>query len=319
MDALSETLSVVQLVRAVFIDAQFTAPWYYQSSPDQSRTPMVELGTERVIHFHVVTEGECMVEMEGHAPIALALGDAIIFPQGHAHRLTSKQGLLPDEPTRLDMMLTRRPRQMVYGGGGAATRLVCGYLACDARMAKMMLAGLPALVKVNLCGSRAGEWLQASLRYALSETRVPRSGGAGVLVKLAEVLFSEVLRAYMEEAGNGHPGWLAGVSDRIVGNALTALHKEPAHAWTLEELARKAGTSRSVLAKRFQKFVGTSPMQHLTRWRMLLAANMLRRTSASLICIAEAVGYHSDTSFIRAFQREFGEPPATWRRKVPCA
>jgi AraC-like DNA-binding protein len=211
-------------------------------------------------------------------------------------------------------VLSRRPRQLVYGGGGPTTRLVCGYLACDARLAGMLLAGLPELVRVNVRGSNAGIWLEASVRYALAEARSPRPGGAGVLAKLAEVLFIEVLRLYMNEQSEGRIGWLAGVGDRIVGPALTALHARPAHAWTLEELAHNANTSRSVLAQRFQDLVGSSPMQYLTQWRMLLAANLLCRSSAPLARIAEDVGYQTDTAFIRAFRREFGAPPAAWRR-----
>ncbi|MBC8058017.1 MAG: helix-turn-helix transcriptional regulator, partial [Rhizobiales bacterium] len=98
------------------------------------------------------------------------------------------------------------------------------------------------------------------------------------------------------------------------GAALNALHKRPAQAWTVEELAREAGTSRSVLAERFQQIVGSSPMQYLTQWRMLLAANLLRGSNAQLASIAQDVGYQTDTAFSRAFRREFGAPPAAWRR-----
>jgi AraC-like DNA-binding protein len=127
-------------------------------------------------------------------------------------------------------------------------------------------------------------------------------------------LFIEVLRLYMNEQGEGRTGWLAGVGDRIVGPALNALHTRPAYAWTLDQLAHDAGTSRSVLAERFQNLVGSSPMQYLTQWRMLLAANLLCRSNASLGRIAEDVGYQTDTAFSRAFRREYGSPPAAWRR-----
>ena len=113
----------------------------------------------------------------------------------------------------------------------------------------------------------------------------------------------------------GRTGWVAGLCDRIVGAALNSLHQRPAHAWTLEELARAAATSRSVLAERFQHLVGSSPMQYLAQWRMLLAANLLSRSNAPLARIAEDVGYQTDTAFSRAFRREFGSPPAAWRRR----
>ena len=257
MDALSETLRVVRLVGAIFIQARFTAPWCYQSPSADTAAPLLEPGAERVVIFHLITEGECYVELGGEAPVRLTAGDVVIFPQGDAHLMTSQPGLVPAKGSRLDEVLSRRPRQLAYGGGGPTTRLVCGYLACDARLARMLLAGLPALVRVNMRGSNAGVWLEASVRYALAEARSPRPGGAGVLAKLAEVLFIEVLRLYMNEQSAGRTGWLAGVGDRIVGAALNALHARPAHAWTLEELAHEANTSRSVLAERFQLLVGT--------------------------------------------------------------
>ncbi|MCY1396023.1 RCS-specific HTH-type transcriptional activator RclR [compost metagenome] len=313
MDALSETLRVVRLIGAIFINARFTAPWCYQSPRADTVAPLLEPGAERVVIFHLITEGECHVELGGEA-IRLVAGDAVLFPQGDAHRMTSQPGLPPARGAQLETVLSRRPRQLSYGGGGAVTRLVCGYLACDARLAEMLLAGLPPLVKVNVRGSSAGLWLESSVRYALDEARSPRPGGAGVLAKLAEVLFIEVLRLYMHEQGEGRTGWLAGVSDRIVGAALNSLHRQPAHPWTLDELARSAGTSRSVLAERFQTMVGSSPMHYLTRWRMLLAANLLSRSNAPLARIAEDVGYQTDTAFSRAFRREYGVPPAAWRR-----
>jgi AraC-like DNA-binding protein len=315
MDALSETLRVVRLVGAIFIQARFTAPWCYQSPRADSVAPMLEPGAERIVIFHLITEGQCYVELGADAPVRLMAGDAVIFPHGDAHRMTSQPGLSPATGgARLDEVLSRRPRHVVYGGGGTTTRLVCGYLACDARLARMLLTGLPALVRVNVRGSNAGTWLEASVRYALAEARSPRPGGAGVLAKLAEVLFIEVLRLYMNEQAEGRTGWLAGVGDRIVGAALKALHNRPAHAWTLEELAQAACTSRSVLAGRFQQLVGSSPIQYLTQWRMLLASNLLSGSNAPLASIAQDVGYQTDTAFSRAFRREFGTPPAAWRR-----
>jgi AraC-like DNA-binding protein len=314
MDALSQTLRVVRLVGAIFIQARFTAPWCYQSPRADSLVPVLEPGAERVVIFHLITEGECFVELDDEPPVHLIAGDVVVFPQGHAHRMTSKLGLAPVRGTRLEEVLARRARHIVYGGGGPATRIVCGYLACDARLAELLLAGLPRVLRVNVRGSNAGTWLEASVRYALAESRSPRPGGAGVLAKLAEVLFIEVLRLYMSKESVGRTGWLAGVHDRIVGAALNALHRRPAQAWTLETLARAAGTSRSVLAERFQHLVGSSPMQYLTQWRMLLAANLLCRSNAPLARIAEDVGYQTDTAFSRAFRREYGAPPAAWRR-----
>ena len=256
MDALSQTLRVVRLVGAIFLHGRFTAPWCYQSPHADTAAPFLEPTAERVVIFHLITEGECWVELGDSPPLRLVAGDAVLFAQGDAHRMGSQPGLPPASGARLHEVLARRPRLLAYGRGGATTKLVCGYLACDARLARLLLAGLAPVVKVSVRGSNAGVWLEASLRYALAEARSPRPGGQGVLAKLAEVLFIEVLRIHMNEQADGRTGWLAGVNDRIVGAALRALHAEPARAWTLEELARVSGSSRSVLAERFQQLVG---------------------------------------------------------------
>jgi AraC-like DNA-binding protein len=314
MDALSQTLRVVHLVGAMFLQARFTAPWCYQSPRADVAAPLLEPQAERVIIFHLITEGECFVEMPDGATVPLMAGDVVLFPHGDAHRMTSQPGVAPAVGARLADVLSRRPRALAYGGGGAPTKLVCGYLACDDRLARMLLSGLPPLLRVNVRGSPAGLWLEASVRYALAEARSPRPGGEGVLAKLAEVLFIEVLRLAMQDPARPAAGWLAGVGDRIVGAALAALHERPAEAWTLDELARTAHSSRSVLAERFQELVGQSPMQYLTQWRMLLATNLLRHSNVPLARIAEEVGYQNDTAFSRAFRREFGIPPAAWRK-----
>ena len=316
MDALSQTLRVVHLSGAIFLQARFTAPWCYQSPPADVAAPLLEPQAERVIIFHLVTDGACWVEMgDGAPPVQLQAGDVVLFTRGDAHRMSSEPGLAPAGSARLSEVLSRRPRALAYGGGGAATRLVCGYLACDAALARMLLSGLPSLLHVNVRGSPAGLWLEASVRYALAEARSPRPGGAGVLAKLAEVLVIETLRLAMQDPARPAAGWLAGVGDRVVGAALAAMHERPAQPWTLDELAHVANSSRSVLAERFQALVGEPPMHYLTRWRMLLASSLLRRGNMPLARIAEEVGYQTDTSFIRAFRREFGVPPIAWRKQ----
>jgi AraC-like DNA-binding protein len=319
MDALSHTLRVVRLTGAIFLQGKFSAPWCYQSPRADAAAPLLEPGAEQVVIFHMITDGECHVILDGEPPMKLTAGDVIVFPHGDAHRMASDPAVQPAVSASLERLLSRRPRLLAYGGGGTETKLMCGYLACDTRLASMLLTGLPPLVRVSVRGSDTGQWLESSIRYAVAEAGSPRPGGAGLLSKLAEVLIIEVLRLYMNEQHPGRTGWLAAVSDRVVGAALLALHEKPAQAWTLEELAREAGTSRSVLAERFQQLVGSPPMQYLTHWRMLLAANLLAGSNAPLARIAQDVGYQTDTAFSRAFRREYGAPPAAWRRSRAAA
>lgn len=314
MDALSDILRVVRLSGAFFFHARFTAPFCYAAARASDLAQLVEPGAERLVIFHLITQGECWIEPDGGEPVRLQAGDVALLPQDHPHRMASARGLPTQPGGELAALISTQPRLISYGGGGAPTLMVCGFMACDAGLGRMLLAGLPPVVKAPLQGTEAWSWLQASVDYALAEARSGRPGGAGVLAKLAEVLFIEVLRKRMECEDEDAVGWLAGVRDRVVGAALAALHRQPAHPWTLEELARSVGASRSVLAERFQRLMGVSPMQYLTQWRMVMAANLLRRSGAQLAHIAQDVGYQADTAFIRAFRRQYGQSPAAWRR-----
>jgi transcriptional regulator GlxA family with amidase domain len=187
-------------------------------------------------------------------------------------------------------------------------------MVCDPRLIEPILAALPRLVTVNLRGADPGHWLEASLQHAVAEANSPQPGTEGVLAKLSEVMVVEALRRYAAQLSPDDAGWLSGLRDRAVGKCLALMHEKPAHPWTVDSLASEVGASRSVLAERFTHFVGQSPMQYLGRWRMALATNHLRRSSLSVAGIAEKVGYESDANFSRAFRREFGVPPATWRR-----
>ena len=313
MDALSEILKVVQLNGAIFFNARFTAPWCVASPAETSLAQTLGVGAERVLLYHYMLEGSCLITLEGMTPLHLSAGDIIVFPQGDAHTMASASG---GQPLQMDAqaILRERPQVLHFGGGGEATRLICGYMVCDARLFQPVLAALPRVVTMSLRGMDTGRWLEASLQHAVQEASSTRPGTEGVLAKLSEVMVVETLRLYVAQLSPEHTGWLAGLRDRTVGKCLALMHEKPAHAWTVDSLAREVGASRSVLAERFTHFVGQSPMQYLGRWRMALATNYLRRSSLNVARIAEEVGYETDAAFSRAFRREFGVPPATWRR-----
>lgn len=313
MDALSEVLRVVRLSSAVFYNARFSAPWCFTSPEAATVMQALQPGAERLVIFHLLTEGQCRLEVEGAPPRMLHAGDIIMFPHGDAHLMSSAADVVPAPAADLPALLRRGPREVRFGGGGATTRFVCGYLSCDPRLCRPILTALPRVVIVSLRGQGDPGWLESSIRYAVAEAAAARPGGAGVLAKLSEVLFVETLRRYMEQLPVEQTGWLAGVRDRVVGKALALLHARPAHPWTVEALARECGTSRSVLAERFTHYVGQSPMHYLTRWRLALAAGMLRTSSLSITSVAKDVGYETDPAFTRAFRREYGMPPTLWR------
>jgi AraC-like DNA-binding protein len=313
MDALSEILKVVQLNGAIFFNARFTAPWCVESPAAASLAQTLGVGAERVLLYHYMVEGSCLVTLQGMAPLRLNAGDIIVFPHGDAHTMASSTQA---QPQQLDAqaILRERPKVLHFGGGGVATRFICGYMVCDPRLFQPILAALPRVVTVSLRGAHPARWLEASLQHAVDEADSPGPGAEGMLAKLSEVMVVETLRRYVAQLSPEHTGWLSGLRDRAVGKCLALMHEKPAHPWTVDALAREVATSRSVLAERFTHFVGQSPMQYLSRWRMALATNHLRRSSLSVASIAEEVGYETDAAFSRAFRREFGVPPATWRR-----
>jgi AraC-like DNA-binding protein len=156
-------------------------------------------------------------------------------------------------------------------------------------------------------------WLDDFARQVTQESQLGRPGADGVLTRLAELMFIQLLRRYLEELPQGQTGWLAGLRDEVVGRVLGLLHSRPAHSWSLEELAREAASSRSNLAKRFTELVGQPPMQYLAQWRMQVAANLLTQSGAKIAAIGAEVGYDSEAAFSRAFKKATGVAPGAWR------
>ena len=226
MDALSEILKVVQLNGAIFFNARFTAPWSVATPAEETRAQTLGLGAERVLLYHYMIEGSCLVTLDGMAPQQLTAGDVIIFPHGDAHTMASATG---GQPQRLDAqaILRERPRMLHFGGGGEATRFICGYMVCDPRLIEPILAALPRLVTVNLRGADPGHWLEASLQHAVAEANSPQPGTEGVLAKLSEVMVVEALRRYAAQLSPEHTGWLSGLRDRAVGRCLALMHAKP--------------------------------------------------------------------------------------------
>ena len=312
MDALSEILKVVQLNGAIFFNARFTAPWCVASPAEASLAQTLGLGAERVLLYHYMVEGSCLITLEGMAPLRLSAGDIIVFPHGDAHTMASSAGGQPQPWT---------PRRSCASAPGAALRRRRRNDALHLRLHGVRPAPVPAgpggaAARGDGEPARHGP---GALAGSLAAARRGRGGLAparaeGVLAKLSEVMVVETLRRYVAQLSPEHTGWLSGLRDRAVGKCLALMHEKPAHPWTVDSLAREVGASRSVLAERFTHFVGQSPMQYLGRWRMALATNYLRRSSLNVARIAEEVGYETDAAFSRAFRREFGVPPATWRR-----
>ena len=315
MDALSELLRAVKLSGAMFFKSSCSAPWCLNAPPSRAFLPYIRSQATHVIEFHHLTEGSAFVKV-GEEVTPLAAGDIVMMPHGDSHVMGAGIGGNPiDGIAALPALWSGKLALASFGGGGPITGLVCGYLACDGQLLKPVLAGLPRVIRINLRTDPSGDWLDNTLRHALDQAAARTPGSDVILAHLAEVLFAETLRRYLLSLPDGRSGWLAGAGDPAVGRALAALHRDPAHAWTLELLAQEAGISRSVLSDRFTKFLGQAPMAYLTDWRLELGAEALRSSSRSVQRVALEVGYDSEAAFNRAFKRRFKVPPARYRKE----
>jgi AraC-like DNA-binding protein len=334
MDVLSDVLRVVRLTSAVFFTARFSSPWSVESPPPDELARSLRLRAESIAMFHVLVEGECWVSFGDHAPVKMEASDVLIFPRGDPHVLSSNGGARPCPiGSLLPSQRSEEIPQLDYGGGGKRTRFVCGYLHCDQDF-NPLIGALPTLLWVSGrdgAGQRlrseaeaaersgvvrvgADGWLATTLRHTVEQADATDPGSSAMLARLTELLYLDVLRRYMQQLPSGHVGWLAGVRDPEVGRALRLLHARPDRPWTVEDLAREVGASRSALAQRFTELMGEAPMRYLTGWRIQLAKHLLLQATLPIAEVADRVGYESEAAFNRAFKREVGAPPVAWRK-----
>lgn len=317
MDVLSEILKVVKLNGALFYNAEFSSPWSVHAASSQGVATYFKAGVEHVIIYHLVTEGRAYIRLDGGQRMTLNAGDLVMIPHGDPHIMENGSATQTlDGSSQLDEVLAQGLKLWRIGGGGEVTRVVCGFMACDPRLSRVFLSGLPPVLKISIRNDASGQWLEKSIRFSVDQTGASHAGREAVLAKLSEVLFVEALRAYITNLPPGQKGWLAGARDAEVSKALALMHQRPADPWTIASLAQEAGISRSVLAERFRHFLGEPPMAYLMRWRLQLGAEMMTSTSHSVAQIASEVGYESEAAFNRAFKREFTLPPARFRNRA---
>lgn len=310
MDALSDVLRVIRLSGGVFLDAAFTAPWCVSSRVGPEDCPGRQLPSS-VVAFHYVVEGRMRVQGNGKA-LELGAGEMVLLPRNDPHLLASDAGLPPMDPEPLVQQVEGGLMRLECGGGGAATRLVCGFVGADVRRHPLFDA-LPTVFALDLKGKPCAEFVGASFRYAAQEVASGRPGSETVLAKLSELLFVEAVRSYAESLPPRQQGWLAGLRDPAVGRALALMHGDVARPWTTDELAVAVALSRSAFAERFTQLVGKPPIGYLTDWRMEVAAARLRDTQRSIAQVAGDLGYESEAGFTRAFKRAHGISPGRFR------
>ena len=328
-DTLSDLLRAVRLCGAVFFYVEGIDPWVAETPCSSEIVSAILPGSDRMMEFHGVASGSCWITPEGQAPVKLEEGDLVMLPQGDAHIMSSAPGLRAKDPDP-GIFFTPRPSRLphalslvnnnettvrVDGGGCESATLVCGFLGFDARPFNPLLSSLPSLIHIKGAAGTGG-WISTFLRSAVDETNKKRPGGAAVLERMSEMMFIDAVRRYIEALPETSRGWLAGLRDRFVGRVLALMHDAPAVAWTVDELGRRVGLSRSALHERFAELIGQSPIQYLANWRIQVGAALLRNTSSTVAMVAQEVGYESEATFTKAFKRLTGNSPALWRRRI---
>jgi AraC-like DNA-binding protein len=269
--------------------------------------------------FHIVSHGKCWIGVKGVAkPVQLSAGDFVVMPRSDLH-------VIRDSPTTqvvdyFDFLKGRVPdKQGAFsaGGAGSVTRLVCGEMQSENGATDPLLAVLPPLIHFKGRGDDVAPWLRVTVSQVFEELGSGRSGASAVVTRLADILFMQAVRSYLDEnIDTAESGWLAALQDQQIGRALVLLHDKPDQPWTVAELAARVALSRSAFAARFTQLVGEPPLRYLTRLRLNAATARLRSGNDKLSVIADAAGYESLPAFAKAFKRRLGITPGEYRRSL---
>lgn len=301
MDPLSELLGALRLESSVISVGHFSAPW------------AVHAGQVPAALFHAVLEGEACLHRDGDAdPIALGAGEVAVLTGGDPHVMRCAGASPPAVPVRSVPRIAGPGGAAVvtHGGGGARTRILCGTFNMQHAAADGLLSMLPPVLHMRTDAPA----LRATLTLLAAETEAWRPGAGAAITRLIDLLFIHLLRTYVADLPSHVSGLLGALSDAQVAQAMSLVHRSPAHPWTVGELAQQVGLSRSSFAARFAEWVGVPPMTYLARWRAHVAVRLLRDDSLSVAEVAEQVGYSAEDAFVRAFRRVMDTTPARWRR-----
>jgi len=304
VDVLAEVMSLLRTKGHLYGRLELTAPF------------ALEFPGNKGICL-IVTRGSCFLGVDKHPLVPLVGGDFVFLPAPQTY-------CLYDQPkTRLRSVLEittpvafARSRLITYGGGGTPASVVAGCFTFATPESQLLVKHLPPIIHLPSSGPQVTPWFAATLQFIAAETSQNAPGSAAIVDRLAEVLFVQAMRARIQSTfSSANPSWLKALGDEQIGEALRLMHAEPGRAWTVPMLARSVSMSRSAFAARFAALVGQTPMEHLTQWRMVRAASMMRQKQpGKMAAVASAVGYESESSFGKVFRRVMGVSPGKYRQ-----
>jgi len=275
MDPLSLIIDDMRFDGVVFVATELSTPW------------SLHMATPGQAAFHVITQGQAWLRREAFEPVLVQTGDLIVLPAGEPHWMQDKpHSAHVAQASVFDLSPHLSQRGMA-----------------------------PLLMHIRGLGEAPPLWLGIGLQFLAQELASRRPGQQAIINRLGDILFMECLRDHVAALPERSGNWLSALKDRALSAALACMHQQPAHAWTVPELAQKACLSRSAFAERFGQTLGEPPLTYLTRHRMRLAARQLASSTTPISRIADQVGYASEAAFSQAFKREYGLSPSAWRQQ----
>ncbi len=315
VSGLQAALEQTRLEGAIFLRAEFTENWAYES-PETGLEEALHPGAARLLLFHLVSAGRCWVALADGERLWAEAGDVIVLPYGAQHQVG---GEAPAQCIPITDLLAAPPWNefpvINYGGGGERTEIICGYLHSLDPLFDPELKAFPEMFVVRLPDGPGGPWVESSIRYVAEATRTGSAPASPLARRLPELLLIEVLGQHLATAPAVNTGWVAAFRDPVLAPAMALMHASPERDWSVADLASACAVSRSMLDQRFRDVLGRSPIRYLTEWRLHLASNLLSNADLTVAAIAHRVGYQSEEAFSRAFKRAYGVAPSL-RRKL---
>ncbi|MGW1958386.1 AraC family transcriptional regulator [Streptomyces sp. NPDC001920] len=309
MDVFSDAVATMKVGRAKVTRSRRAGRWGHRFGPYPGAG------------FHVVLGGACWLVRPHGAPVWLTAGDVVFLPHGAAHGVSSTSDRALNE-LPLERTETAGPDLITDSVAVPAdttdpadhTVLLCGAYRLNRGSVHPFLRNLPDVIHLPARIGRHGS-LRSAVELLGSDVTEQRPGAEAALPALLDLILVYALRAWLDEqCPQESGGWCAALKDPAIAAALDHMHRDPARAWTVAELAAAVGLSRTTFAARFGSYVGQSPMAYLTWWRLSVASRLLRESDAPLAALARQVGYSSEFAFAHAFKKEFGSPPGAFRK-----
>jgi AraC-like DNA-binding protein/mannose-6-phosphate isomerase-like protein (cupin superfamily) len=307
MDLFDDIMRTLDLKGSLYFRTHFTAPWSV-TVPDY----------HQAARFHLVVQGTCHVSVEGQAPICLGPGDMALIPKGRSHVLSANGARqAPELETVLQDAGYDGNGVLIVGEGApnAATQMVCGHFNFRPQAEHPLLASLPEVVHLRVSERSTEPWLDDVLRLITRRMFAGELGASATVTRLSEIVFIEILRSNLVDSDSLRR-IIAGMNDRQIGAALSAMHNDPGAPWTLESLAQLVGMSRSRFSDRFTHLIGVSAMAYLANWRLQTSLALLDQNQFSIQEVSSRAGYQSAAAFSRAFSTRFEISPKAYRAQI---